>query len=490
MARRRRTIPARWRIVGWITAVMVAGLASVVVVLHGSLHTEVATRANDHIATTLREFQHFTASRGETDPAPTSTEDLLTDYLRLRYPDRGEVLYGFVSGSPQLLANNGPDVPSAFSFSAHPELQQLVLSSPSGVTETPYGTMRWGQVEIRTPTGEVGGHLVVLVFTAPMTAEADRTIRLLVMVSLATLLVSAVASWLVSGQILRPIRLVQRTAAEITERDLTRRIEVQGRDDIAELSSTFNGMLDRLEKAFATEKRFVDDAGHELRTPITIIRGHLELMSDDPTERQQTVALVTQELDRMSRIVSDLLVLAKAEQPDFIRIDGPVDVAELCIELDALVTPLGERRWRLQEVAEGEASLDRQRIIQAVLQLCQNAVQHTGTDDRIDLAARFAETEQGRIVEFTVTDDGPGVSETDRERLFERFARGLVQDRPDDSQRAGAGLGLAIVKAIADGHGGGVEVHNVEDRGACFRLWVPAPVPAPADTTLTSPRAP
>ncbi len=461
---------------GWITAVVVTGLVSVVIVLHASLHNQVATRANDHISTTLHEFHRFTESRGANPPV--DTEQLLTEYLQLRYPDRGEVLYGFVSGSPTLLANNGPDVPPGFTFEQHPDLQALLLSTPSGVTETPYGTLRWGTTEIRTTAGETSGHLVVMVFTGPMTADADRTTRMLVLVSIVTLVLSGLASWLVSGQILKPIRLVQRTAAELTERDLTRRIEVQGRDDIADLAATFNAMLDRLEKAFATEKRFVDDAGHELRTPITIIRGHLELMGDDPVERRQTVALVTQELDRMSRIVTDLLLLTKAEQPDFVTVSGPVDVAEICVELDSLVGPLGDRKWQLLEVAEGEVPLDRQRIIQAVLQLAQNAVQHTTTGDRIELASRFNHTPQGRIVEFTVTDDGPGVSDRDRGRIFDRFARGLGQSRPDDTQRGGAGLGLAIVRAIAEGHHGGVDVHNVSGRGACFRLWIPAPPPA------------
>jgi signal transduction histidine kinase len=94
---------------------------------------------------------------------------------------------------------------------------------------------------------------------------------------------------------------------------------VHGRDDVAALAGTFNAMLDRLERAFAAQRTFVDDAGHELRTPITIVRGHLELMGDDPAEREETVRLVTDELDRMSRIVEDLLLLAKAERPDFIR---------------------------------------------------------------------------------------------------------------------------------------------------------------------------
>src|SRR5699024_10182388 len=104
----------------------------------------------------------------------------------------------------------------------------------------------------------------------------------------------------------------------------------------------------------------------------------------------------TQELDRMSRIVTDLLILAKSERPDFVHLDEPVDVAEMTIELDALVSPLGDRRWGTTEVAEGACVLDRQRVIQAVLQLAQNAVQHTRPGDRIDLASSFVTGPDGQ----------------------------------------------------------------------------------------------
>ena len=118
----------------------------------------------------------------------------------------------------------------------------------------------------------------------------------------------------------RPAAALGDTARSISETDLSRRIPVTGNDEIAELARTFNAMLDRLERAFATQRAFVSDASHELRTPITIVRGHLELLGDDPEERRETVALVTDELDRMSRFVDDLLLLARAEREDFLRV--------------------------------------------------------------------------------------------------------------------------------------------------------------------------
>src|SRR5699024_4041858 len=146
----------------------------------------------------------------------------------------------------------------------------------------------------------------------------------------------------------------------------------------------------------------------------------------------------------------------------------------------ALVSPLGDRRWGTTEVAEGACVLDRQRVIQAVLQLAQNAVQHTRPGDRIDLASSFVTGPDGqRTLELTVTDDGPGVPEAARDRIFRRFSHGHGDASVGaPGHRAGAGLGLAIVSAIAEGHGGGVDVTNVPGRGARFRLWLPAPLPA------------
>ena len=136
----------------------------------------------------------------------------------------------------------------------------------------------------------------------------------------ATLVVASAAAWLIAGHILRPVRDVAETARSITETDLSRRIPSSSRDgdELGDLVQTVNGMLDRVEAAVQAQRRFTDDAGHELRTPITIVRGHLEVLDpNDPDDVVSTVALVDDELDRMNRMVSDLLLLARAEQPSF-----------------------------------------------------------------------------------------------------------------------------------------------------------------------------
>jgi signal transduction histidine kinase len=224
-------------------------------------------------------------------------------------------------------------------------------------------------------------------------------------------------------------------------------------------------MMDRLEKAFANQRNFINDAGHELRTPITIIRGHLELMSDDdPHEQEETMTLVMDELDRMSRFVEDLLLLSKAEHSDFLLLET-VEVGALSEELFAKVKALGNRNWLLDAVASCRIVADRQRITQVIMNLAQNAAQHTKSEDTIALGSAVS----GSNVRFWVRDTGEGISPSDQQRIFDRFARAANSRRRSE----GAGLGLSIVKAIAEAHGGKVYVNSQLGAGSTFGIVLP-----------------
>ena len=232
---------------------------------------------------------------------------------------------------------------------------------------------------------------------------------------------------------------------------------------MAALSTTFNAMLDRLDAAFSTQRRFLDDAGHERRTPITIVRGHLELLGDDPVEREETVALATDELDRMARLVDDLLTLAKAERIDFLQ-RGLLELGTLTDELTAKAVALAERSWTLD--ARGEESLvaDRQRVTQGVMQLAENAARHAQPGDGIGIGTSI----DGAEVRLWVRDTGPGVPPGQERRIFERLVRGAGTARRESS-----GLGLAIVTAIAEAHGGRVELTAPRQGGALFAIVLP-----------------
>lgn len=223
-------------------------------------------------------------------------------------------------------------------------------------------------------------------------------------------------------------------------------------------------MLDRLDDAFVSQRRFVDDASHELRTPITIIRGNLEVMGDDPQDRAATVALVTDELDRMTRIVNDLLDLAKVEQPDFVQPE-PIDLAEFLEELASKASALDERPWVIEATDYVVFEADRHRLTQAMMNLLQNAADYSPEGRPVHIGGRL----RWGTVRLWVRDEGEPISKENQKQIFGRFAR--VESGPRSTK--GAGLGLAIVNAIAWAHGGSATVDADDDKGNVFTITVP-----------------
>ena len=369
---------------------------------------------------------------------------------------------------PPLRLDEQPEVVARLAASSHPELATI---------QTARGAVRYGTVPVRVAGSPDTGVFVIAVFRDLERAEINSATWTSAAVAFGTLALAAIAALWMAGRVLRPIRLVRLTAQQISATDLSRRIPVKGNDDVAELARTFNSMLDRLETTFEAQRQFLHDASHELRTPITIVQGHLELAESDPSTRAESLAIVMDELDRMRRIVEDLLMLARSDSPNFLRLSA-VDLEPYIDEVLDKASSLAPRKWYLDHRAEGVAMLDRQRITQALLQLALNATQHTNTDQEIHLGTEIS----GDQLHLWVRDTGSGVPPADRERVFDRFARG---DRTDGDS-FGTGLGLAIVRAIAQSHGGRVALAETSSGGAEFRLELPLHSPgrpAPQNTT-------
>jgi two-component system, OmpR family, sensor kinase len=383
-------------------------------------------------------------------------------FLERNVPSRNEAFVTFVDG--ELFLRSAQVVP--YRLDQDPELTprwSALNESERGAVSTPAGSVEYLAIPLLGGEG-VRGVFVAAIFRDRERGEVSDALRVAAGVGLGMLLIGSVLAWLLADRVLRPVKAVTETARSISGGDLSRRIPESGHDEIGVLAQTFNDMLARLETAFATQQRFVHDAGHELRTPITIVRGHLELLEDDPQDREQTLALVMDELDRMSRIVDDLLTLAKWEQPDFLK-PAPFEVGALVDDVLAKASALGPRNWQLDSVAEGTIVADRQRVTQALMQLAENAVQHTEEGDEIGLGA-FVSPGETRL---WVRDTGPGIPFAEQERVFDRFYRAGEQRRSD-----GAGLGLSIVQAIARAHGGRVELSSVPGTGARFTIVLPA----------------
>ena len=402
------------------------------------------------------------------EPFGADIRAVFDTFLRRNIPSDFETMITFVGGEPYKV----PAVRLPYASEADEHLYGLgdIRSPQRGLAETAHGTIRYLAVPVRTPEGEARGVFAVAQFADLQSAEVEDVLQLIAATQLLFLLVASVLAYVLAGRLLDPVRRVTETARQISETDLSRRIAITGDDEVALLGRTFNQMLDRLQAAFVAQRNFVDDAGHELRTPITIIRGHLELLGDNPVDRAEAIAIVTDELDRMNRMVDDLLLLARSERPDFLVLDL-VDVKELTDEMVVKAASLADRAWSLDGVGTGTIVADRQRLTQAVMQLAQNAAEHTEAGQEIALGSAVA----GDHARFWVRDAGPGVSTLDAERIFDRFSRGSLTRRTE-----GAGLGLSIVRAIAEAHFGKVEVDSAIACGATFTITIPVdPPPAP-----------
>ena len=409
---------------------------------------------------------------GQAAPPPRALATVFDTYLGQNIPSEGEETLAIIDGAPYA-SERAHDAGFPLQ-SLDAELRRWgSLDAPEqGVLTTPVGDLIYIAEPVSMPGGRSGA-LVIANSPEFEIGEIDDVARTMATVGVFVVALGAVLSWVAAGRVVGPIVDLTSTSRAIGESDLSRRIDVKGTDEVAVLAQNFNNMLDRLAEAFGTQRRFVDDAGHELRTPITIVRGHLELMSDDPRDRAQTIALVIGELDRMDRIVDDLLLLTKAKRPDFVQA-APVELAELTTEIHAKASALADREWRLEAAGQGWFLLDQQRVTQAMMQLAANAARHT-SGGPISIGSSAGDDR----VRLWVSDTGPGIDADAQRRIFERFSRG---DRPRHT--GGAGLGLAIVKAIAEAHGGSVALESAPGRGSTFTLVLSVPSVAGADDLL------
>jgi two-component system OmpR family sensor kinase len=456
----RSGISVRVRITAAVALLTLLALSAAGVIVYVIESKRIDQNISQRVDQQFQEFQKFETKQGASYPTVAA---LLNAFMRSQVPDDDEALVTWYDGAPQQVSHGG-----------HTGADPAAFEKAAAGIATSNGTIRIpdkkDELVLNAQTVERGGEtgaLIVVTYYGDARAGLRDTIRTYALVSLLALVVITGLAAAQSGRLLAPLRTLRKTAEEINDSDLSRRLPETGNDDITAMTRTVNRMLDRLEAAFVGQRRFLDDAGHELKTPLTVLRGHLELLDvGDPDEMAETRELLLDEVDRMSRLVGELILLAKSDRPDFVT-PRPVDLTGLTVDTLAKARGLGDRTWVLDETASVTLSLDEQRLTQALLQLCDNAVKHTGPGDTIALGSSY----DGSAARLWVRDSGPGVAPEHREQIFERFGRSAV---PDDDE--GFGLGLSIVRAIARAHGGNVSLEDEEPRGARFVITLPAAV--------------
>ncbi|HTU15379.1 MAG TPA: HAMP domain-containing sensor histidine kinase [Solirubrobacterales bacterium] len=474
---RRNTSGVRSRLFAYAALILLLGIAGTVFTMREILISQLDDRVQDELSQEVREFQNLETGIDPATGKPfgDNLKRLFTLYFQRNVLAPDERLLTFIDAQPYLGKTPSRWIDSSGLQDMSPELTAIWKSPTtirSGTAQIPSGEARYMAVPVRSGN-EVRGSFVVGYLVEPDREKVDAAVRTAALVGLFALLVGSLVAYLGAGRVLHPLRELTDAARSIEDSDLTRRINVTGHDEISELGVTFNAMLDRLETSFGSQRDLIRNVNHELRTPITIVRGHIELLEDDPEDRRATIELVTRELDRMSLLVDDLLTLARSEGSDFLEKE-PVAIYPFLDELLDKAGSLGERVWKLNVAGDpGEAEVDPRRLTQAMLNLIDNAVRQTDPGKVIEIGA----SREGAILRLWVEDQGSGIAPSDRQRLFRRFERGSGRRYP------GTGLGLPIVRVITEAHGGVVSVGDSDLGGARFTISLPVdPTPRPRES--------
>ena len=276
----------------------------------------------------------------------------------------------------------------------------------------------------------------------------------------------------VNGKLLKPINDITETAQQMSEKNLSARINVAGtQNELRDLAVVINDMLDRIEAAYNRQKQFVSDASHELRTPIAVIQGYAGLLErwgkDNPDVRDEAISAIASETQSMKELVENLLFLARHDKKTLALSFEPFDSAEMLREMtrDTAIIAKGHEIVN-GPIAECTLIADRQSVKQAIRVFVDNAIKYTPAGGTVKISSERV----GNGLRISVEDTGPGIRKADLARVFDRFYRA---DEARNSQTGGHGLGLAIARIIAASHGGKIHVRSQPGKGSVFALDIP-----------------
>jgi heavy metal sensor kinase len=316
-----------------------------------------------------------------------------------------------------------------------------------------------------------------------LNSQLHRLLLSLLLGSIGMLVIAFLGGLWLADRAMRPVKSITQTAHTISESDLSRRINMKGRDELAQLAGTFDDMLSRLQSAFERQRRFVADASHELRTPLTIINlevGRVLSNRHSSTEYQRALQTVDAEGARMSRLVNDLMTLARMDSGQAILQMEDVDLSDVAVEAVERMSPLAKHKnvnLDLGDMPELHVRGDRQYLIQMVSNLIENGIKYSGTSQTVKIVTECGTDKEKETAVLRVSDTGPGIPPDHLPRLFDRFYRAdaaRARDVDEDSTSpTGSGLGLSIVASIVHMHGGEIHVDSDVGEGATFEVTLP-----------------
>ena len=361
-----------------------------------------------------------------------------------------------ISGLNEPLDPAGLQVPQpVFHSSTVGNAHLRVLSIPLQVNRRTIGVL------------QVGASLTLI------DATQQAMVIVLGITTLISILLAGLGAWFTTGRALAPLQTMTQVAGHITRADdLSRRIPLTGspNDEVGELIQSFNETLSRLETLFNSQRRFLADVSHELRTPLTVIKGNVGLLRRMGAGDDESLSSIETEVDRLTRLVGDLLLLAQAESGKLPLDMRPVELDTVLLEVFQQTRVLaGDRlQMRLTEIDQVQVTGDRDRLKQVLLNLVGNAIKYTPAGGQVNLSLSKS-ADQARLI---VQDTGPGIPSQDLPYIFERFYR-AEKSRTRGREGSGFGLGLSIAYWIVRNHNGRIEVNSIEGQGTTFCVWLP-----------------
>lgn len=348
-------------------------------------------------------------------------------------------------------------------------------------------------VNISAPIGQEGQILGRVIIGEPVdpTHALPRLVLTLVLSGLITLTAAAYGGYWLAGRTLKPIKEIIHTAQEISGSDLDRRLNIQTRDELGELAGTFDQMLDRLQAAFTRQRQFTADASHELRTPLTIMgleTSRALSAGRNLEEIRAALKIIQSENEFMTRLVGELLTLARMDAGQVALRRDPLDLSDLALDIVERYAPIAARKEIILEAGElPELTIcgDRPFLGQMIGNLVDNAIKYSPAGSRV-----LVETGQDSGQAWVkVSDNGPGISPEHLPHIFDRFYRvdgARSHNQPENDAPAGSepvtgsGLGLSIVQWIVDVHGGRIKAESEPGKGSLFEVRLPLAPEAPA----------
>lgn len=501
----------RFRLVLWFVAILAAVLAAFSVFVYASQASDLHNLAVDRLALKTRQWetylkygarQYFDANRPLIPGETRAGEPFLQE----------EDILALVSLNGQLVQVFGPASPG--------EVQQLVsLGMEKHNDQNPFsfavleaGGERPGEQEylfVSAPISYERRLIGFFILGTPVDAGSQmrRLLLTLLLGNVATLGAALAGGYWLADRAMRPVKTITRLARDIGATDLSRRLNLNGQDELGELAGTFDGMLARLQAAFDRQRQFTADAGHELRTPLTIVNleaGRALTARRTAQEYQRALAVIQSENELMTRLVNNLLTLSRMDAGQAAMRFEPVDLSDVALDVVERLAPLAEQRGvalSTGELPELKLAGDRQYLGQMIANLVENAIKYapaqagwvrveTGCEAGECAPAGKARPQPAAMGWVRVADNGPGVSPEHLPHLFDRFyqvdrARSRNPEDLDgngtaEGASAGAGLGLAIVQRIAQAHAGEVSVQSALGQGSVFTVSLPL-LGAPVD---------